>query len=43
MSVLRKSAAVLGLAALGGVGLAGPAHAEVSGETAFVFNTLSAS
>ncbi len=41
MSVLRKSAAVLGLAALGGVGLAGPAHAEVSGETAFVFNTFS--
>jgi Amt family ammonium transporter len=41
MSVLRKSAAVLGLAALGGVGLAAPAHAEVSGETAFVFNTFS--
>jgi Amt family ammonium transporter len=40
MSVLRKSAAVAGLAGLGVV-LADPAAAEVSGETAFVFNTFS--
>ena len=40
MSVLRKTTAVLGLAALCAVGLASPAAAEVTTESAFVFNTF---
>ena len=41
MRVLRNLPAAAAVAGLGGLALAGPAHAEVSAETQFVFNSFS--